>query len=238
MAANFSEDELDSQGQYPEIEAMNEFMEERYSRREEVANSITHGLGIVLGIVGLVVMAWIAQSSGTAHLLSGCVFGATLILLYTASTLYHIVRRQPLKSILRALDHSAIFLLIAGTYTPFTLIALEGPWGWSLFSVIWGLACIGLGLQFTLRKRYPSLQLALYIAMGWAAIVALGPLLDALSTGGLVLLFAGGVAYTSGVIFYLWRSLPYSHAVWHLFVLAGSTLHFLAVALYVLPMRS
>jgi hemolysin III len=208
----------------------------RYTRGEEIANALTHGLGIVLGLVGLIVLAWYSCTLGTAsHIVSCSIFGVTLLLLYTASTLYHAVSNARAKKILRVFDHSAIFLLIAGTYTPFTMVSLRGPWGWSLFGTVWGLAIVGLVLQFTIRKRFPMILVALYVAMGWAAVVAIRPLMAALPERGLQLLFAGGMAYTLGVAFYLWRSLRFHHAVWHLFVLAGSVLHFFAIYLSVLP---
>jgi hemolysin III len=219
-----------------EMEQQSRTAFQRYTRGEEIANALTHGLGIVLGLAGLVVLVWSSCTRGTAtHIVSCLIFGVTLILLYTASTLYHAVRHVRAKQILRVFDHSAIFLLIAGTYTPFTLISLRGPWGWSLFGTVWGLAILGLVLQFTLRKRFPMILVALYVAMGWAAVVAIRPLVAALPESGLKLLVAGGMAYTLGVVFYLWRSLRYHHAVWHLFVLAGSGLHFFAIFLSVLP---
>jgi hemolysin III len=209
---------------------------QRYTRGEEIANALTHGLGIVLGLVGLIVLGWYSCTLGTAsHIVSCSIFGVTLILLYTASTLYHAVSHAKAKQILRVFDHSAIFLLIAGTYTPFTLVSLRGPWGWSLFGTVWGLAIVGLILQFTIRKRFPMILVALYVAMGWSAVVAIRPLMAALPEPGLQLLVAGGMAYTLGVVFYLWRSLRFHHAVWHLFVLAGSVLHFFAIYLSVLP---
>jgi hemolysin III len=209
---------------------------QRYTRGEEIANALTHGLGIVLGVAALAVLGWFSCTRGTASHIVGCtVFGVTLVFLYTASTLYHAVRHARAKQILRVLDHSAIFLLIAGTYTPLTLVSLRGPWGWSLFGTIWGLAVLGLVLQFTIRRRYPLILVALYVAMGWAAVIAIRPLINALPASGLALLFGGGMAYTLGVVFYLWRSLRYHHAVWHLFVLAGSTMHFLAIFFSVLP---
>jgi hemolysin III len=209
---------------------------QRYTRGEEIANALTHGLGIVLGVAALAVLGWFSCTRGTASHIVGClVFGATLVFLYTASTLYHAVRHSRTKQILRVLDHSAIFLLIAGTYTPLTLVSLRGPWGWSLFGTIWGLALLGLVLQFTIRKRFPIVLVALYVAMGWAAVVAIRPLINALPASGLALLFGGGMAYTLGVVFYLWRSLRYHHAIWHLFVLAGSTMHFLAIFFSVFP---
>jgi hemolysin III len=163
------------------------------------------------------------------------VFGISLVLLYTASTLYHSVFVVAARPALRALDHIAIYVLIAGTYTPFTLIALPGAWGWGLFVAVWVLALAGSALELGLFKRYHKLAVLLYVGMCWIGMIAFRPLSDYLQGGGMVLLIGGGVAYTLGVPFYLWRRLPYHHALWHVFVLAGSVLHFLAVLLYVIP---
>jgi hemolysin III len=206
----------------------------RYSRREEVANSLTHGLGAVLALAGLAVLAAVSRRHGTAATVVGCVvFGATLVFLYVVSTLYHGVSHPRAKAVLRVLDHSAIFLLIAGTYTPFTLVSLRGPWGWSLFGVVWGIAATGIALRLALRRRPTALFVGLYLAMGWCIVVAAKPLLAAVAPGGIALLAAGGLAYSAGVAFYLWRRLPYHHAIWHAFVLAGSAFHYVAVLRYV-----
>ncbi len=207
-----------------------------YTLREEIANSVTHGIGIVLAIVGLVVMTVFAARNGDAwHVVGSAVFGASLIICFTTSTLYHSVRVERLKRTLRAIDHSAIFLLIAGTYTPFMLVNLRGPWGWSLFAVIWTLTFAGIVLRLALKGRLHGLVVSIYLAMGWAVVVAAKPMLEHVGTGGLVLLAAGGLAYTAGVVFYKWRRLPYNHAIWHGFVLAGAALHFFAVLFYVIP---
>jgi hemolysin III len=207
-----------------------------YSVGEEIANSITHGVGLVLAIAGLVVLTGFASIFGNVwHIVSCGIFGITLILLYTASTLYHSIQLPRAKTVLRVVDHSAIFFLIAGTYTPFTLVNLRGPWGWSLFGVIWGLAIAGVLLEIFFPRRWPKVSVGLYVGMGWVVVIAIKPLLSALAPSGLVLLVAGGLAYTSGIGFYLWRRLPYHHAVWHLFVLAGSILHFFAILFYVIP---
>jgi len=209
----------------------------RYSPREEIASSVIHGVGIVLAIIGMGLLAGLASLHGDAwHVVACSVFGATLVLLYTASTLYHSIPVPRVKDALRVLDHSAIFLLIAGTYTPFTLISLRGPWGWTLFGLIWTLALVGILYRALLRRHSTAVFVTLYVVMGWTIIVALGPMSQRLAPGGLRLLFAGGFAYTSGVAFYLWRRLPYHHAVWHAFVLLGSILHFFAVLLYVIPL--
>jgi hemolysin III len=172
------------------------------------------------------------------HIVGCSIYGATQILLYTASTLYHSIPLPRAKAVLRLCDHAAIFLLIAGTYTPFTLVSLRGPWGWSLFGLVWGLALTGIALQ-SILIRYKALVTAIpYVAMGWVAIVAIKPLLESVALGGLVLLVAGGLAYTLGSVFYVWRRLPYHHAIWHLFVLMGSTLHFFAILFYVIPLAN
>jgi hemolysin III len=208
----------------------------RYRFRDELASSVIHGVGIALSIAGLATLVAFAALHGNALTVVACaVFGTSLVLLYTASTLYHSVSVVAAKPALRALDHIAIYVLIAGTYTPFTLIALPGAWGWSLFVAVWSLALAGSALELGLLKRYHSLAVLLYVGMGWIGMVAFRPLSDHLQDGGMWLLIGGGLAYTSGVPFYLWRRLPYHHALWHVFVLAGSVLHFLAVLLYVIP---
>ena len=209
----------------------------RYTLGEEIANSVIHGVGIVLGIAGLGVLTAFASLYGDAWHIVGCsVFGAALILLYTTSTLYHSIPLPRVKAVLRTLDHSAIFVLIAGTYTPFLLVNLRGPWGWSLFAVIWGLALIGIVLRVLRGRRSTRLSVGLYVGMGWAVVIAIEPLLNAVAPGGLLLLLLGGLAYTLGVAFYVWKRLPYHHAFWHLFVLAGSILHFFAILFYVIPL--
>ena len=208
----------------------------RYSTAEEVANSITHGIGVVLAIAALGILTTFAGIYGNAwHIVSVSIYGTTLVLLYTASTLYHSIQNPQAKNILQVLDHAAIYLLIAGTYTPFVLVSLRGPWGWWLFGVIWGLAVFGVVLQLSRLRRWGALSLALYIGMGWVVVVAVKPLITSVATGGIVFLVLGGLAYTAGVLFYGWKKLKYHHAIWHLFVLAGSILHFFAVLFYVIP---
>lgn len=210
-----------------------------YTPREEVANSITHGIGIIFAIGALVIMDVFAALFGDAwHIVSCSIFGATLIILYTASTLYHSIPLQKTKMLLRIIDHSAIFLLIAGTYTPFTLVSLRGPWGWSLFGAVWGIALLGIVFQVFMLRRWPLFSVGVYVGMGLIILIAIKPLFGALSPTGLKLLVAGGLAYILGLIFYGWNRLPYSHAVWHLFVLAGSVFHFSAVLFYVIPLAS
>ena len=208
----------------------------QYTAGEELANSLTHGVGALLAIGGLAVLVTMAVLNGDVWRVVSCsIYGAAMVVLYAASTLYHAVSPPRLKAAFRVFDHAAIFLLIAGTYTPFTLVSLRGPWGWSLFGTVWGLAVAGIVLEIAFPRRWPALSLVLYIAMGWVVVVATKPLLDALSAGGLVLLLLGGLSYTGGIAFYAWKKLPYGHAVWHLFVLAGTAFHFFAILLYVVP---
>lgn len=191
---------------------------------------------MVLAIIGLVVLVARATLYGDIwHIVAVSVFGATMVLMYTASTLYHSIPLPRAKRVLRVIDHSLIYFLIAGTYTPFTLVTLHGPWGWSLFGVTWGLAAVGVVFKIFATGRYEKLSLAIYLGMGWCALAAIKPLLSTLEPGGLILMLAGGLAYSGGVAFYVWERLRYHHAIWHLFVLAGSVLHFFAILLYVVP---
>lgn len=206
---------------------------------EEVANTITHGIGLLLSVVGFVVLLVLAALRGTAwHIVACSIYGATLICLYTASTLYHAVISPRVKRALRIFDHSAIYLLIAGTYTPFLLVSLRGPWGWSLFGVIWGLALAGVLFKFWFVERFVILSTAIYIAMGWLVVIAAKPVITHVPFTALIWLLAGGLAYTGGVIFFAAKRIPYSHAIWHLFVLAGSICHYFAVLSTVIPPRS
>lgn len=208
----------------------------RYRREEEIISTLSHGAGAVLSVVGWAVLSTLAVIHGTVWHIVGCtVYGATLVLAYLASALYHGLPLSRAKVVFQSLDHWAIYLLIAGTYTPFTLVNLRGPWGWSLFGIVWGLALLGIFSRATVLNRYPAIAVAFYIAMGWVAVVAVKPILAAIPIGCLILLLIGGVAYTAGVIFYAWERLPYNHAVWHFFVLAGSAFQFFAVLLYVVP---
>lgn len=209
----------------------------RYSTAEEIANGITHGLGVVFSIAGLAILTAFASVFGTVwHIVACSIYGVTQILMYTASTLYHSIPVPRAKSFLRLLDHSAIYLLIAGTYTPFALVNLRGPWGWSILIAIWGLAIAGIALQSRLIKLNRLVTALPYVAMGWVAVIAVKPLLDAVAPGGLWLLVLGGLAYTAGTIFYVWKRLPFHHAIWHGFVLLGSVLHFFAILFYVIPL--
>jgi hemolysin III len=209
------------------------------TRGERLANWLTHGIGAVLSAAGLPLLVVFASIYGDVwHIVSYAIFGSTLIALYTASTLYHLSRQERWRWVLRRWDHAAIFLLIAGTYTPFLLVSLRGPWGWSLFGVIWLLCGMGAALKFCGAERFKTLSLVAYLAAGWMVVVAIRPLIHVVPTPGLWLLVAGGLSYTCGVAFYVWRGLRYHHACWHLFVLGGSTCHFLAVLLFLTPWGS
>jgi len=207
-----------------------------YTLGEEIANSITHLVGIALAVVGSAALMTFACKNGTVWHIVGCgVFAATLILLYAVSVLYHSIQTPRTKAVLRIIDHSAVFLLIAGTYTPFTLVNLRGSWGWSLFGLVWGLAIVGIIFKATMLHRWVVASVGLYVAMGWAVVIAAKPMFASVAPRGLLLLLVGGLAYTSGIGFYAWRRLPYHHAIWHLFVMAGSICHFFAILFYVAP---
>ncbi len=201
-----------------------------YSPAEEVAHAVTHGLGCLLSAAGLAVLVVQAVGRGdTWGVVSASIFGATLVLLYLASTLYHAVTRPRAKSVLKRIDHAAIYLLIAGTYTPFCLGPLRGPWGWSLLGVVWGLGLAGAVTDVATGRRFKWLSLTVYLLMGWLVVTALRPLLASVDGTTLLWLGAGGLAYTGGVGFYVARRLPWHHAIWHGFVLVGSACHWVAV---------
>lgn len=210
----------------------------RQTSGEELVNVITHGIGAALGIAGLgalMVGAW--RHSDAWRTVSFIIYGATLVLLYLASTFYHGARSPRVKRLLQFFDHTAIYLLIAGTYTPFALVSLRGSWGWTMFGLIWGLAMTGILLNVFFFGRLGFISTILYLLMGWLVVVAIKPVIDAVSVRGLVWLIAGGLSYTVGVVFYAWHRLPYAHSIWHLFVLAGSVFHYFAIFFYVLPVR-
>jgi hemolysin III len=208
------------------------------SGREEIANALTHAVGAALSIAGLSVLVAHAASEGDPwRVVSFSIYGATLVTLYLASTLYHTFHGPRLKKYLRLADHSAIFLLIAGTYTPFTLVNMRGPWGWTMFGIIWGLAIAGVAMKLLFGPRFMVVSVTLYIAMGWIVVIAIKPTIETIPAAGILWMVTGGVAYTSGVVFFAWKSLPYSHAIWHLFVMAGSMCHFIAVLFHALPQR-
>lgn len=199
----------------------------------ELANALTHGLGAIAALAGGSVLVTLAAIHGDGWQLAGAiVFGVCLLLLYLASTLYHAVQHPVAKVRLKVFDHCAIYLLIAGTYTPFTLIGLRGPLGWGLFAAIWTLALAGIGFKLFFTGRFKLLSTAIYVAMGWLAVIAIRPLLQAVDAPTLGWLLAGGIAYTVGVVFYL-RSSRFSHAIWHLFCVAGSVCHYVAVMRHV-----
>ncbi len=205
-------------------------------RKREIVNSGLHGSGLLLSIAGTVWLVVFASRRGDARQVTAVsIFGATLILVYLASTLYHGLPISPVKRVFGLLNNAAIYLLIAGTYTPFTLGLLRGGWGWSLFGIEWGLAIIGVVMVMFIHPPIGWLSLLLYLSMGWLLLIALRPIRAHLAPKGLMLLVAGGVAYTIGVIFYVRGDLLYYHAVWHTFVLAGSVCHFFAVLLYAIP---
>ncbi len=208
--------------------------EREQSRGEEIANSVSHGVALLAAIVAMPVLIVVSAQQGTAiNIVGATVFAASMLLLYGASTLYHAIAHPRAKRVLRKLDHGAIYLLIAGTYTPFTLGALGGPWGWTLFGLVWALAGVGVALKAFDRMSHPVASTVLYLVMGWLVLIALGPLVERVATGGLILLAAGGFAYTLGVIFFALDSrLRYGHFVWHLFVAAGTACHFFAVLHY------
>lgn len=207
-----------------------------YTVAEEVAHALTHGVGAIAAIVGLIFMlVWAVSYGDTFHVVSASIYGASLILLYLASTLYHAFPWPRVKAFFQQMDHAAIYVLIAGTYTPFALVNLRGPWGWSLLGVVWGIAVVGVIMELAMKERKKWLSLSLYLGMGWMALIMIKPMIDSVEPGGLWLLLAGGLAYTFGVIFYVWKSLRFHHAIWHVFVLAGSVLHFFSVFYFVLP---
>ncbi len=201
-----------------------------YSAGEELANAITHGVGVLIGIAVLTLLVvFSALRKGAWEVVSCSVYGATFIVLYLASTFYHSMQNPRAKRVLKTIDHSAIYLLIAGTYTPYVLVPLHGALGWTIFGAIWGSALLGILFKAFFTGRYKAVSLISYLFMGWFCVLAIRPLYRELTTSGFVLLLAGGACYSFGAIFYAWKSLHWSHAVWHLFVLAGSLFHFLSI---------
>jgi len=199
---------------------------------EEIANAITHGIGLLLSIGGgIILITLAARHASTREIISAAVFATTLVVMYVASTLYHAIPHPRAKRNLKVFDHCAIFLLIAGTYTPFTIVALKGTLGWSLFGIVWGLAVLGIVFKLFFTGKMRLLSTITYVLMGWIAIVAVVPISRALQPAALYWLIAGGIAYTAGTLFYHNQRIPYSHAIWHVFVLAGSVSHFIAILL-------
>lgn len=205
-----------------------------YSKKEEIANAITHGAGIALSIAALVLLVVFSAIYGDAwKVTASAIYGASMIILYTASTLYHSFSKTKAAGKLNMFDHISIYYLIAGTYTPFVLVNMRGGWGWSIFGVIWACAITGTILKLIYGNRFRKISTILYLCMGWMIVIAFYPFIKNVETGGLILTLLGGLSYSIGVIFYKWKKLPFNHAVWHLFVLAGSILHFFAILFYV-----
>jgi hemolysin III len=210
-----------------------EAVERKQTLGEEIASSVTHGVGVILSLIALPTLIIVALARHDVwQVVGGAIFGTTLLLLYGASTLYHALPSPRAKRVFRVLDHAAIYLLIAGTYTPFALGVLRGGWGWSLLGAVWTLAAIGIVVKATWGFRAARLSTAVYLAMGWLIVVAMQPLVARIGIAGVAWLLAGGLAYSAGVVFFAWERLRYGHMVWHLFVLAGSVFHFVAVLRY------
>jgi hemolysin III len=206
------------------------------STRDELASSVVHGIGAALSAAALCILVSLAALRGDAwRVVSFSIYGSALVLLYLVSTLYHSFRSRGVRRVFQILDHSFIYILIAGTYTPFCLVTMNGWAGWALFGTIWGLAVIGVTLNTALFGRFLFFSQAMYVAMGWLVVAAIYPLWRALPPAGLAWLAGGGVLYTAGLVFFGWRAFPFHHTVWHLFVIAGSACHFFAMLLYVLP---
>ena len=216
--------------------AQNRLIAQGYSLAEEIANSISHGIGCIFGIVGLVLLLTqaVEMRADITAITSYSLYGGSMILLFLASTLYHAIPHQKAKPWLKKFDHCAIYLLIAGTYTPFLLVGLKSPLAQGLMVVIWSLALAGIIFKLTIAHRFKVLSLITYLSMGWLSLVVIYQLATKLSAGGVWLLAAGGIVYSLGVIFYVSRRIPYNHAIWHGFVLGGSVLHFCAIYFYVM----
>ena len=209
-----------------------------YTKKEEVANAITHGIGVLLSIAALVFLIIFSAQQGNAwHVTAATIYGVSMLTLFVASTLVHSFPEGKAKDVFEIFDHSAIYFFIAGTYTPIMLIAVHGTLGWTLLSIVWAVAIVGTVFKAFFVKKFLFLSTLLYIAMGWMIVIAWGPLSANLPATGVNLLMIGGLLYTVGAIFYVWRGFPFHHAVWHLFVLGGSAAHFFAVLLYILPIE-
>ncbi|OUS32750.1 hemolysin D [Thalassotalea sp. 42_200_T64] len=203
-----------------------------YDFDEELVNSITHGVGALLSVAALTLMVIVANDA--LELTSAIIYGTSMVVLFLASTLYHAISHASAKKVLKLLDHCAIYLLIAGTYTPFMLISLKGTWGYSILSIVWTMAIVGIYFKLVYKQRFPKVSLFTYLAMGWLIIIAAPQMIANVATGGLILLAVGGAAYSLGAIFYAFKKIPFNHAIWHVFVLAGSICHFLAIYIYVI----
>jgi hemolysin III len=206
-----------------------------FTKGEEIANAITHGIGVFLSIAGLVLLIVFSAFNGTAlHVVSFTIFGSSMVILYTSSTLVHALPKGKAKDLFEIFDHSSIYLFIAGTYTPFTLLVIKGALGWTMFGVIWGLAVAGIIFKAFYVKKFLVTSTILYLLMGWMVVLGWNGITENVAYGGIVLLVAGGLCYTVGTIFYMWRGFKFHHLVWHLFVLAGSICHFFCVLLYLI----
>jgi hemolysin III len=204
-----------------------------FTKGEEIANAITHGIGVFLSIAGLVLLIVFSAFNGTAlHVVSFTIFGSSMVILYTSSTLVHALPKGKAKDLFEIFDHSSIYLFIAGTYTPFTLLVIKGSLGWTMFGVIWGLAVAGIIFKAFYVKKFLVTSTILYLLMGWMVVLGWNGITENVAYGGIVLLVAGGLCYTVGTIFYMWRGFKFHHLVWHLFVLAGSICHFFCVLIY------
>ncbi|WP_368503792.1 hemolysin III family protein [Alkalihalophilus sp. As8PL] len=208
-----------------------------FSKSEEIANAVTHGIGVLLSIAALVLLIVFSSLHGTVwHVISFTIYGVTMLLLYLSSTMLHALPPGKAKNVFEIMDHASIYLFIAGTYTPILFIVVQGALGWTLFGIVWGLATFGIVFKAYFVKRFLFLSTLFYILMGWLALFAIKPIIENLGSTGLIFLIGGGLCYTLGTIFYVWRGFRYHHAVWHLFVLAGSVLHFFLVLLFILPL--
>ncbi|KRE10325.1 MULTISPECIES: PAQR family membrane homeostasis protein TrhA [Priestia] len=210
-----------------------------FTRGEEIANAITHGVGAVLSIVGLTLLIVLSSLEGTPwHVISFTIYGVTMLLLYVSSTLVHSFPEGKVKDLFEIFDHSSIYLFIAGTYTPFLFIAVKGATGWTLFGIVWGIALAGIVFKAFFVKKFLFISTILYVFMGWMIVFAWDSLTQNIAHQGIVLLVVGGVLYTIGAVFYVWRGFRFHHMIWHMFVLGGTVLHFLAIILYVLPITN
>ena len=206
-----------------------------YRKTEEILNVATHGMGFLMSVAALTILVIFASLYGNAwHIVSFSIYGASLVILYLASTAFHLVQKQKIRNWLNIFDHISIYLLIAGTYTPFLLVTLRGPWGWSFFGIVWGLAIAGIVLKLFFTGRFNLVSTIIYVALGWIILIAISPLSNALSFDGLMWLLAGGICYSVGAVFFLLNKLPFNHAIFHVLVVAGSACHFVAVFWYVL----
>ena len=211
----------------------------KFTIEEEILNGITHGIGTGLSIAGLTILVVLASIYGDSwRVVSFSIYGGSLVLLYLASTLYHSIQIPKVKQVLRVFDHAAIYLLIAGTYTPFLLVSMRGRLGWTLLAIVWGIALVGITFRSVFVGRFEVVTTIGYVAMGWLVVVAFKQMMVTIPPDGVTLIIAGGVTYTVGVIFYAWKKFPYNHAIWHLFVMGGSICHFFAMLFHVLPTKA